>query len=92
MDMNWRDDAACIGQSLELFFDDNPKTMRRTSLEAKQFCDSCRVRNDCLNYAIDNNIFVGIYGGLSNKQRRSIKRISGNRLKSGRKLGNKYAS
>ena len=88
--MKWRENAACVGQSLDLFFNDDPKTIRRTSLEAKQFCDSCQVRNDCLNYAIDNNIFVGIYGGLSNNQRRSIKRNSSNKLTPGRKVGNNY--
>jgi len=88
--MDWRDDAACIGESLEVFFDDNPKTMRASNKIAKQYCDSCRVREDCLNYALDNNVYVGIYGGLSNKQRRSIKKYSGNRLKPGGKVGNTY--
>jgi WhiB family redox-sensing transcriptional regulator len=78
MDMNWRDDAACIGVSIDVFFIDNKGRDAKTKLaEAKQYCDSCRVRENCLNYAMNNNIYVGIYGGISNKKRREMKRKNG---------------
>jgi WhiB family redox-sensing transcriptional regulator len=87
MNMNWRDNAACVGQDISMFFDENPKTMRQSSMEAKKFCDSCKVRKACFDFAVDNNVFVGIYGGMSNKQRRFMKKASGEKLVPGRKTG-----
>ena len=78
MDMNWRDAAACIGASIDIFFiDEKGRGANAKLAEAKQYCDSCRVRENCLNYAMENNIYVGIYGGLSNKKRREMKRKNG---------------
>ena len=66
----WREFANCFGVPKEIFFDDNPKTMMKSAKIAAKFCDNCSVKQECLDYAIDNNISAGIFGGLSRKQRR----------------------
>jgi WhiB family redox-sensing transcriptional regulator len=61
--------------------------MRASTIEAKKFCDSCRVRKQCLDFAMENNIYVGIYGGFSNNQRRALKQEMGVKAVRGRKTG-----
>ena len=54
-----------------LFFpdEDNP-TDSRPIARAKKICAECPVREACLEYAINNDIRVGVFGGMSRKQRR----------------------
>jgi WhiB family redox-sensing transcriptional regulator len=42
--------------------------------EAKRVCRSCLVRADCLEYALDNDERFGIWGGMSERERRKVKR------------------
>lgn len=42
--------------------------------EAKKVCRSCLVRPDCLTYALENDERFGIWGGLSELERRHFKR------------------
>ncbi|NDH88296.1 MAG: WhiB family transcriptional regulator, partial [Actinobacteria bacterium] len=42
--------------------------------EAKRVCLSCEVRNDCLEYALSNDERFGIWGGLSERERRRLKK------------------
>jgi WhiB family redox-sensing transcriptional regulator len=39
---------------------------------AKMYCTSCVVRQECLDYAITNNIVDGVWGGLTPQERRRI--------------------
>ncbi|MFW6597818.1 WhiB family transcriptional regulator [Propionibacteriaceae bacterium Y2011] len=41
---------------------------------ARQFCDGCPVRADCLAEALDNRIEWGIWGGMTERERRSLLR------------------
>lgn len=66
----WREFANCLGVPREVFFDDNPKTMSKSAKVAAKFCDNCIVKQECLNYAVENNFSAGIFGGLNRKQRR----------------------
>ena len=50
------------------------------SMEAQEFCRSCSVKKDCLNYALDNNLNDGIWGGLTYRKRLLLKRDINTRL------------
>lgn len=64
----WQLDAACRGANNDWFFVD---TGGATS-KAKALCASCRVRQECLDYAIAENLRHGIFGGLSERARRRV--------------------
>jgi WhiB family redox-sensing transcriptional regulator len=42
--------------------------------EAKQVCRRCPVMDDCLRWAIDSGQDAGVWGGLSEDERRAVKR------------------
>ena len=42
--------------------------------QAIRFCQDCPVKNPCGQYAMDNNIFYGVWGGLSIRARTKLKR------------------
>ena len=42
--------------------------------EAKRVCLTCDVRNECLEYALQNDERFGIWGGLSERERRKLKK------------------
>jgi len=74
LNTSWRKQAACAGADLMLFMpDENNYLSDKRRLEALAYCDTCKVRRDCLEYAYDNNIQHGVWGGLSTKQRRKLK-------------------
>lgn len=70
---SWADDALCrqIGD-VELFFPEKGGSVR----EAKHVCLSCDVRPECLEYALFNRERYGIWGGLSERERRQMARSS----------------
>lgn len=68
-DASWRVHAACIGQG-DLFFIERGETAR----PAKAICATCPVISECLEYALNNGIKEGIWGGLAERERRAIKR------------------
>ncbi len=67
---SWQDQANCLGVDPDLFFPERGASTR----EAKEVCRSCDVRVDCLEYALDNGEKFGIWGGLSERERRRIRR------------------
>lgn len=66
----WMRDGNCIGVDPDLFF---PERGASTS-QAKAVCRGCRVRPECLDYALATNEKFGIWGGLSERERRRIRR------------------
>lgn len=68
--MPWKDQAACRGADLALFF---PEPGAKY-LEAKVVCDRCPVKVECLDYALDNGELFGIWGGSTEKERRRLRR------------------
>lgn len=72
----WSEQAACRGLDPKLadrlFFPGhaNFTEMRR----AKAICADCPVRSDCLEFAVVTNQEHGIWGGTSERERRSIRR------------------
>jgi WhiB family redox-sensing transcriptional regulator len=65
----WHALAACRGQDPALWF---PGRGARTG-PAKDICAGCTVRERCLDVAIDNGERDGIWGGLSERQRRAVR-------------------
>jgi WhiB family redox-sensing transcriptional regulator len=66
----WQDLANCLGVDPDLFFPERGASTR----EAKEVCKGCVVRGDCLEYALANGEKFGIWGGLSERERRRIRR------------------
>jgi WhiB family redox-sensing transcriptional regulator len=65
----WRELAACRGIGLDLFFPERGESAE----PARQVCAACPVRQPCLEYAISNRITHGIWGGLSERERRALR-------------------
>ncbi len=65
----WRELAACRGIDLEVFFPGRGESAR----PARQVCAACPVRQPCLDYAITNRIAYGIWGGLTERERRALR-------------------
>lgn len=66
---DWRDQALCAQTDPESFFPEKGGSTR----EAKKTCTRCPVVEECLQAALDNDERFGIWGGLSERQRRSLK-------------------
>lgn len=66
---DWMKDANCIDKT-EYFFTENlPKSQaHRLEIIAKSICRNCKVRSECLDYAIRNGEQYGIWGGLTAKE------------------------
>ena len=69
-DKSWQDFANCLGVDPDLFFPERGASTR----EAKEVCRGCVVRDDCLEYALANGEKFGIWGGMSERERRRIRR------------------
>lgn len=73
--MDWRHSAACRDEEPELFFPiGNTGPALQQIDDAKQVCQSCEVQEACLNWAIESGQDAGVWGGLSEDERRSLKR------------------
>lgn len=66
----WQDRALCAQTDPEAFFPEKGGSTR----EAKKICTGCEVKSECLEYALANDERFGIWGGLSERERRRIKR------------------
>ncbi len=66
----WQDRALCAQTDPEAFFPEKGGSTR----EAKRVCRSCEVRTECLEYALEHDERFGIWGGLSERERRRLKR------------------
>ena len=66
----WQERANCLGVDPDLFFPERGASTR----EAKGVCRGCEVRGECLEYALDHGEKFGIWGGLSERERRRVRR------------------
>ena len=66
----WTEEANCKGADADVFFPERGASTRK----AKSICRACTVQDDCLEFAIENSEKFGIWGGLSERERRRIKR------------------
>ena len=68
----WAADAKCLQADPETFCPEQGGSTR----EAKRIGVQCDVREQCLDYALENDERFGIWGGLSERERRKLKRIA----------------
>jgi WhiB family redox-sensing transcriptional regulator len=68
--LSWQDKALCAQTDPEAFFPEKGGSTR----EAKRICVSCEVKQECLEYALMQDERFGIWGGLSERERRRLKR------------------
>jgi hypothetical protein len=66
-----RDQAACYGIDPDTFF----PTSEEEAGPALAFCGACRIRQTCLAWALKNGERYGVWGGLTEQQRRRVVRF-----------------
>lgn len=73
--MDWRHHAACRDEDPELFFpigNTGPALLQIE--EAKAVCRRCSVIDECLAWALETGQDAGVWGGMSEDERRALKR------------------
>lgn len=71
-EFTWQAFALCAYVDPDVFFPEKGGSSR----EAKRICAMCTVRQECLEYALANDERFGIWGGLSERERRRWKRLA----------------
>lgn len=66
----WQADALCAQTDPEAFFPEKGGSTR----DAKKVCGSCPVKQQCLEYALSNDERFGIWGGMSERERRRLRK------------------
>ncbi|MEV7344742.1 WhiB family transcriptional regulator [Streptomyces sp. NPDC093544] len=77
---NWRESAACRTVDPDLFFpigNTGPAILQIN--EAKAVCEGCPVRDECLKWALETGQSIGVWGGTSEAERRSLWRRAARR-------------
>ncbi|KQT89369.1 hypothetical protein ASG49_16465 [Marmoricola sp. Leaf446] len=69
-DPGWAERGLCAQTDPEAFFPEKGGSTR----EAKKVCLTCDVRQECLEYALAHDERFGIWGGLSERERRKLKK------------------
>ena len=68
----WSTEAKCLNADPDVFFPEKGGSTR----EAKRICGECTVRAECLEYALEQDERFGIWGGMSERERRKLKRLA----------------
>ncbi|WP_268895164.1 WhiB family transcriptional regulator [Goekera deserti] len=69
-EQSWQERALCAETDPEAFFPEKGGSTR----EAKKICTGCEVKTECLEFALENDERFGIWGGLSERERRRLRR------------------
>ncbi|MFJ3908182.1 WhiB family transcriptional regulator [Streptomyces vinaceus] len=73
--MDWRHRAACREEDPELFFPVGSSGPALLQIEeAKAVCHRCPVLERCLEWALEGGMDMGVCGGLTEEERRAVKR------------------
>jgi WhiB family redox-sensing transcriptional regulator len=70
LDVSWQLKANCLGVDPDLFFPERGASTK----EAKEVCRGCVVKQECLEFAIAHGEKFGIWGGMSERERRKIRK------------------
>lgn len=68
----WMVRARCLDADPDAFFPEKGGSTR----EAKRICAQCPVREECLEFSLENRERFGIWGGMSQRERRRLRRKS----------------
>ena len=79
----WQERALCAQTDPEAFFPEKGGSTR----EAKKICVGCEVKAECLEYALEHDERFGIWGGLSERERRRLKRRASDLFRCRRSCG-----
>jgi WhiB family transcriptional regulator, redox-sensing transcriptional regulator len=71
-ELAWQEQSLCAQTDPEAFFPEKGGSTR----EAKRICVGCEVKSECLEYALAHDERFGIWGGLSERERRRLKRMA----------------
>jgi len=72
---NWRAAGACLSADPDLFFPISAKGPAEKQIaRAKTICAGCRVRQECLEFAITHDLTYGIWGGTTLEDRQRARR------------------
>lgn len=69
---HWVEQAACLGVDPDLFFPERGDQL--SGSKAREVCERCAVQRDCRDYALQVGEPFGIWGGLSEPERRCVRR------------------
>ena len=72
---DWREHAECRSEDPDLFFPigtSGPALLQTE--QAKAVCRRCPVREPCLEWAMETDQTLGVWGGTSETERRALKR------------------
>jgi len=73
--MDWRSRASCTTEDPELFFPIGTTGPAVDQADAaKRICGGCVVREECLEFALATNQDAGVWGGMTEDERRTLKR------------------
>jgi WhiB family redox-sensing transcriptional regulator len=80
--MDWRHRALCRDEDPELFFPIGTSGPALLQVEqAKAVCQRCSVTDECLQWALESGQDAGVWGGMSEEERRALKRRGGLRVR-----------
>lgn len=65
----WMDEAACSESNPEIFF------LALAEADAKKICKTCPVANECLLYALKSDLDYGVWGGMSESERKQLRKL-----------------
>ena len=82
MEDSWKDDAFCKGVGPTAFYSHNEGDLGHNIAESRlavmstkdRFCSKCQVSIECLEYALKRNERDGIWGGMTERERQSLRR------------------
>ena len=86
--MSWYHLAACQDEDPEMFFPIGATgPAQRQLMNAKRVCARCPVQSECLRLALMTGIEHGVWGGMSEDERRAIKQQTARRRRRSLRLG-----
>ncbi len=68
-DITWQEQALCAQTGADFFFPEPGSSV----CEAKRICGLCEMRSACLEFALTNDERFGVWGGLSETERLSLR-------------------
>ena len=80
----WMDDAECVGYNPNWWFTDGLAHKKAETQMAMEICNECPVTAQCLNYAMSQRMFDGIFGGLRGAQRVSLNKQTLRKVRNGK--------